>query len=196
MEDYQPLSHLLSKLATPALLTLAKEAVSEGAPPAAQVLLESSSQVLAAAVDEEAIVAAREAGDVIPEVQEFVAPSLSEQALRLLQALVAGHDQVGMHCLCYLANVLEQVSLCECYAFCGSSCMGPFWAEFTASCMVLLDSSSHSRYVCYRQTLAHFVFGDQVGSRPLQLLPVAMLHLLCVQVGLCLSCRRLGPVKA
>ena len=44
--------------------------------------------------------------------------------------------------------------------------MGPFWAEFTASCMVLLDSSSHSRYVCFRQTLAHFVFGDQVGSRP------------------------------
>ena len=102
VEDYQPLSQLLSKLATPALLAPAKEAVSEGAPPAAQDLLGSSSQVQAAAVDEEAIVAAREAVDVIPEVQDFLAPSLSEQALRLLQALVAGHDQVGMHCSCYI----------------------------------------------------------------------------------------------
>ena len=38
--------------------------------------------------------AEHEAAEVIDEVEKFVAPSLSEQALRMLLALVFGHQQV------------------------------------------------------------------------------------------------------
>ena len=92
VEDYQPLCQLLSKLASPALLMPAKQSLSGGAAAAAQSISKNRAGPQAAAVKAEASVAASEA--ILPEVQEFVAPSLSEQALRLLQALVAGHDQV------------------------------------------------------------------------------------------------------
>lgn len=98
VEDYQPLSHLLSKLATPALVAPAQQAIPARPPASEQALLKSSTEAQAAAVVEEAAVAAtapQAAHHQLPEVQEFVAPSLSEQALRLLQAFVAGHDQVG-----------------------------------------------------------------------------------------------------
>lgn len=114
VEDYQPLCQLLSKLASTALLTPAKQsgpkakqpgpnakqlgplAKQTGPPAAVQSSSVSRAEPKAAAADEEVCVGGGE--DVLQELQEFVAPSLSEQALRLLQALVAGHDQVGLLC--------------------------------------------------------------------------------------------------
>ena len=99
VEDYQPLCQLLSKLASPALLMPAEQSVSGSPRAGLQPTFKNSIDLPAAAVDEKAIIKASKASeDVMPEVQEFVAPSLSQQALRLLQALVAGHNQVGMHC--------------------------------------------------------------------------------------------------
>ena len=96
VEDYQPLCQLLSKLASPALLMAAGQPVS-GAPTAGvQPTLKKIVGLQAAAVDDKARLRANV--DVMPEVQEFVAPSLTEQALRLLQAIVAGHGQVRRHC--------------------------------------------------------------------------------------------------
>lgn len=96
MEDYQPLCQLLSKLASPALVMPAKQSVSSSPAAGLQPTSKNSVDIPAAAVDEKAILKASE--DVTPEVQEFADPSLSEQALRLLQTLVGGHNQVGMHC--------------------------------------------------------------------------------------------------
>lgn len=92
VEDYQPLCQLLSKLASPALLMPIEQSVPGGPTAGLQVTAKNSIGPQAAANDEDGSVAASK--NVIPEVQEFVAASLSEQALRLLQALVAGHDQV------------------------------------------------------------------------------------------------------
>ena len=75
-----------------------RQSVSDASTPGLQLTSKHSTgpqAAAAAALDEEASVAASR--DVIPEMQEFLAPSLTEQALRLLQALVAGHDQVGIH---------------------------------------------------------------------------------------------------
>ena len=107
VEDYQPLSHLLSTLATPALLAPGQPSTPLGPPPSKQASLRNSSEGQAAVV-EGAGVAATVADDMLPEVQEFVAPSLSEQALRLLQAFVAGHDQVSSGCAhCHVAEVVR-----------------------------------------------------------------------------------------
>ena len=93
METYQPLFQLTSRLATPALLKaahadrLSLSSGKEGSAPAS------------AAGDAAAEEAAEEAADieeaeVIGEVEQFVTPALSQQTLRLLLALVSGHEQV------------------------------------------------------------------------------------------------------
>ena len=72
VEEYQPLFELTSKLAKAALLKPGQRASVQEAEEAAE----------------------HEAAEVIDEVEKFVAPSLSEQALRMLLALVFGHQQV------------------------------------------------------------------------------------------------------
>lgn len=177
VEDYQPVCQLLSKLASPALLTPAKQsgpkakqsgppakqsgskAKQSGPPAAVQDSSVSRAEPNAAAVDEEVFVGG--SGDVLQEVQEFVAPSLSEQALRLLQALVAGHDQVAL--LCSSSSLLVPVG-CICVCVHHKLPFGVhLWvrSSHASLCLVMLDNctTSHVLLSSTPCTLCTWTFG-------------------------------------
>ena len=146
VEDYQPLCQLLSKLASPALLAPGKHlgpkakqlgptAKQSGPPAAVQDSPVTSSEPRAAAADEEAGVGGGE--ELLNAVQEFVAPSLSEQALRLLRALVAGHDQVAL--LCPSSSLLVPLGASSCFFFFG----GP-GQHTDASQLAACDEHTHT----------------------------------------------------
>ena len=116
VEAYQPLFQLTSKLASPALLThaqtepsarpvtvssrelhTASEAGLAGAP-AADESADPPEAASAGALAADETTEAPEAA-VIDEVEPFWVPSLSSEALRLLLAIVSGHEQVsGLLC--------------------------------------------------------------------------------------------------
>ena len=109
VENYKPLFQLLSQLATSALLIPPSQYAPEEAAAVAEasLTLQEGTSVQTAAGTEASVDDERAAGDAAHEVQEFVRPSLSQQALRLLQAVVAGHEQVP-HCCFSLHTVTSK----------------------------------------------------------------------------------------
>jgi len=95
VESYQPLFQLTSKLASPALLTYAQTE-----PLACPATVSSREAHTASEAGSAGALAADETTEapeavVIDEVEPFWAPSLSNEALRLLLAIVSGHEQVS-----------------------------------------------------------------------------------------------------
>ena len=84
MESYQPVFDLLTKLATQPLLTPAQT-------PSQAVVTSSCDTRSRSGAEAADLEAARLENEVIDEVGRFVAPSLSQQAIRLLVAVVTGH---------------------------------------------------------------------------------------------------------
>jgi len=91
VETYQPLFELTTKLATPALLTSARTVLHQSS---GTLPLGKDAHTPSAAGSEAEEAADEPDAEVIEEVEQFVAPSLSQQALRLLLAIVSGHEQV------------------------------------------------------------------------------------------------------
>ncbi|KAL0035339.1 hypothetical protein WJX77_001780 [Trebouxia sp. C0004] len=93
VEAYQPLFHLTSKLASPFLLTHAQTKPS--ACPATVSSREAHTASEAGSADALAADETAEAPEAVlmDEIEQFWAPSLSNEALRLLLALVSGHEQ-------------------------------------------------------------------------------------------------------
>jgi len=86
---------LTSKLASPALLTYAQtEPLACPATVSSREAHTASEAGPAGALAADETAEAPEAG-LIDEVEPFWAPSLSNEALRLLLAIVSGHEQVG-----------------------------------------------------------------------------------------------------
>lgn len=99
VESYQPLFRLTSKLASPALLTHAQTAPS--ACPATVSSRKAHTASEAGLADAPAADETAEAPKavLIDEIEPFWAPSLSNEALRVLLAIVSGHEQVsGLLC--------------------------------------------------------------------------------------------------
>lgn len=95
VESYQPLFQLTSKLASPALLTHAQTEPS--ACPATVSSREAHTASEAGSAGAPAADETAEAPEAVftDEVEPFWAPSLSSEALRLLLAIVSGHEQVS-----------------------------------------------------------------------------------------------------
>ncbi|KAL0018407.1 hypothetical protein WJX79_009395 [Trebouxia sp. C0005] len=93
VESYQPLFRLTSKLASPALLTHAQTAPS--ACPATVSSRKAHTASEAGLADAPAADETAEAPKavLIDEIEPFWAPSLSNEALRVLLAIVSGHEQ-------------------------------------------------------------------------------------------------------